>query len=59
MSKDYFDNESGKYLHQYSDDLLIDSDGNTYMLTGENTAVGMESGEMLFISPVSDDGDDF
>lgn len=58
MNKDFFDYDSGNFVHTLSGNMAIDSDGDLFMRMGDNMAMNMDSGELHIISGWSADNDD-
>ncbi len=49
MRKHIFDLEDGDFAFTVSDDMAVDSEGNLMMRMGDNIAMDMNSGRLIFI----------
>lgn len=50
MSRYFFDYDNGDFALPISDNMAIDSDGNTLMRISDNMALDLDSGDLHFIS---------
>ena len=53
-----FDCEDGDFLHAFSGNTAMDSEGHMMMRMGDGMAMDMDSGELHIISGWPDDGED-
>lgn len=58
MSGSIFDYDEGDFIHQTSDNMGIDSDGDLYIRMGDNMAMDMDTGELHITSGWRNDDDD-
>lgn len=58
MSRQFIDYDDGDFVHSVSDNIAMDSDGNPMMRMGDNMAMDMDTGDLHFIFPWSDEDDD-
>lgn len=58
MGKHFFDFDDGDFVHQISDNMAIDDEGNLMMKIGNNKAMDMDSGELHNVSGWPDEEDD-
>lgn len=58
MGKPFFDFEDDDFGFAVSDNIAIDSDGNTMMRMSDNMAMDLDSGDIHFISSWSKDDED-
>lgn len=50
-----FDYDDGNFIHQTSDNIGIDSDGDLHMRIGDNISINLDTGETHYNSSWKDD----
>lgn len=58
MNGSIFDYEDGNFIHQTSDNMGIDSNGDLHMRMGDNMSMNMDTGELHLTSSWNNDDDD-
>ena len=59
MSKLLFNYSDGDFALAISDNMAIDTNGNTIMRMGDNMAIDMDTGEIRLTSSWESGGDDY
>lgn len=57
MYNPIFDYDGGDFIHQASNNMGVDSDGDLHMRTGDHMSMDMNTGELHFNSGWDDDDD--